>query len=226
MEEPLFGNDGNDEEDEKGVRIKFLLIGDKKVGKTTIANHYVNKEIIKEYHETVGTEIHKVKLIIKDKKFILKLVDIPSNNQFSNQLKNEVVNSYYAFIIFDITNNNSFNSINEWINQCRTLGNPDIDIMLIGNKSDLEGERKVTKEEAEKLAKEKNIEYREISALKEKDLQNMFNDAIKSLSGKIVIDIEIERKTTIIGPHKTIKLDIDLNKNNELPPPKKKSCCC
>ena len=222
----LFGSDESNKEDKNGIRIKFLLLGDKQVGKTTIANLYAKNEIIKEYHETVGREIHKIKLKIKDKDFILKLVDISSNKQFFDEIKDEFSNTDYAFIIFDITNMNSFLSVNEWIKQCKDLGKPDIVFMLIGNKNDLETERKVTKEEAEKLAKEKNIEYMEICALKEKDLQNMFNDAIISLFGKIVIDFELDPKTRIIGAHKTIKLDIDLNKNNALIPQKKKSCFC
>ena len=54
MESPLVN------EKTKGIRIKFVLIGDIKVGKTSIFNNYVNHKIIKEYNPTIGIDENKI----------------------------------------------------------------------------------------------------------------------------------------------------------------------
>ena len=51
------------EKTKTGTRIKFVIVGDKKVGKTTIANHYTQNKIKREYQETIGKEIYKANII-------------------------------------------------------------------------------------------------------------------------------------------------------------------
>lgn len=56
--------------------------------------------------------------------------------------------------MFDITNRNTFNALHNWLEQARSLTNPHIVILLVGNKKDLESERDVTTLEAEQFAHE------------------------------------------------------------------------
>lgn len=70
-----------------------------------------------------------------------------------------VTRSYYrgsvgALLVFDITNRNTFNALHNWLEQARSLTNPHIVILLVGNKKDLESERDVTTLEAEQFAHE------------------------------------------------------------------------
>lgn len=57
--------------------------------------------------------------------------------------------SYYrgaagALLVYDITNRDSFNALEAWLSDARTLASPNIIILLVGNKRDLEDEREVT----------------------------------------------------------------------------------
>ncbi|KAG8300368.1 Ras- protein Rab-4B [Homalodisca vitripennis] len=70
-----------------------------------------------------------------------------------------VTRSYYrgaagALLVFDITNRESFNNLAEWLQDARMLASPDIIILLIGNKKDLEAEREVTFLQASQFAQE------------------------------------------------------------------------
>lgn len=213
----------NESINEKAFRLKFVLIGDKKVGKTTLFNHYTNNEIIQQYSETHSLETYKAKTTINNKDFALKIIDTPSNKQFRDRIKDEYTNAHYAFIIFDITNRDSFNSVNEWINHCRSSNNNNMNLILIGNKSDLNQNRTVTREEAEKLAADNNnMKYYEISANNKNEIENIFNEAVTNLFNNIHDDYDILGSTTQLTLE-TTNVSIRLG-NNYIG--NKKCCCC
>lgn len=58
----------------------------------------------------------------------------------------------------------TFEKLSEWLDDCRKYSNPNIVIMLIGNKSDLESKRAVSREEGENFAKEHGLFFLETSA--------------------------------------------------------------
>ena len=212
----------NDETVE-GYRIKFVLIGDKKVGKTTIVNHYTNNKVIQEYNETPETKLYKAKAKINEKDFIIKIIDTPSNKQFLNIIKGEYQNANYILIVFDLTNRETFLSLNEWINHCRSVQNQNMDLILIGNKSDLNQNRVVSTEEAKKFASDNNIEYFEISAYNKDDIKNIFDNAISGLFKKINDDYNTLASTTIFGFEQGSRLSITINNENNR---NNKKCCC
>ena len=216
MNEPL------NEKTKKESSIKFVLIGDKKVGKTTLAERYINNKVIQQYIETIGIEIYPANTTINNKNFNIIIIDTPNNKQFRNIINNEYELANYAFIIFDITNRDSFNSVNDWINHCRSSGNENMDLILIGNKSDLDQNRTVTRKEAIKLASDNNMRYYEISANNRNDIENIFNDAVTNLFNKIHDDYDKLRATTqnnIQTPNVSIRLSNNYIGN-------KKCCCC
>ena len=217
MDEPL------NDEIKSGYRIKFVLIGDKKVGKTTIVNHYTNNKVIQDYNETTGNETYKANTKINKKDFIIKIIDTPNNKQFLNIIKDEYQNANYILIVFDITNRETFLSLNDWINHCRSSQNQNMDLILIGNKTDLNQDRVISTEEATKFASDNNIKYYEISAYNKIDIKNIFNNAISDLFKKINDDYNVLASTTLIGfdqgSELTVKISNENNRNN-------KKCCC
>ena len=206
-----------------GYRIKFVLIGDKKVGKTTIVNYYANNKVIQEYNETPETKLYKANAKINNKDFIIKIIDTPSNKQFLNIIKGEYQNANYILIVFDLTNRETFLSLNEWINHCRSVQNQNMDLILIGNKSDLNQNRVVSTEEAKKFASDNNIEYFEISAYNKDDIKNIFDNAISGLFKKINDDYNTLASTTIFGFEQGSRLSITINNENNR---NNKKCCC
>jgi Ras-related protein Rab-4B len=70
-----------------------------------------------------------------------------------------VTRSYYrgaagALLVYDITNRETFNALANWLSDARTLASPNIVILLVGNKRDLDDEREVTFLEASRFAQE------------------------------------------------------------------------
>lgn len=53
-----------------------------------------------------------------------------------------VTRSYYrgaagALLVYDVTSRDSYNHVGTWLNDARTMANPDISLILVGNKTDL-----------------------------------------------------------------------------------------
>lgn len=80
-----------------------------------------------------------------------------------------ITRSYYrdaagALLVYDITRRESFNHLTRWLEEARQNGNPNMTIMLIGNKNDLEHRRAVSTKEGESFAQENGLVFLETSA--------------------------------------------------------------
>ena len=74
-------------------------------------------------------------------------------------------NSVGGLLLFDITNRRSFQNIHDWLEEAKSHVQPhNIVFLLVGHKCDLEAQRQVTRQEAEKLAGVYGMHYVETSA--------------------------------------------------------------
>ena len=90
--------------------------------------------------------------------------------------------SKFLFIIIFLYSKKSFDDTKSWLEDLRKNSSPDLKIFLIGNKSDLEESRLVTKEQGIKFKEENNLYFfTEASAKSEKDAQEIFIEAAKVL---------------------------------------------
>ena len=89
-----------------------------------------------------------------DEKVIkLQIWDTCGQELYRSLIINFYRNSSLAIIVYAINSKDSFDNIEMWLRELRTNSNPDAKAFLIGNKNDLEKERKITKEQGENYAK-------------------------------------------------------------------------
>ena len=89
---------------------------------------------------TIGVEFGSKIIEVGGKKIKLQIWDTAGQDRFRS-----VTRSYYrgaagALLVYDITNRDSYNHIGMWLNDARTLGNADVSLILVGNKTDLEND--------------------------------------------------------------------------------------
>ena len=77
-------------------------------------------------------------------------------------------------LVYDITRRDTFSHLTRWLEEVRQNGNPDMVIMLIGNKSDLDQRRQVSTEEGERFAKENGLIFMETSAKTAMNVEEAF----------------------------------------------------
>jgi small GTP-binding protein len=130
---------------------KTILVGNGKTGKTSIKRSYMGLEFIDNYYMTLGVEIS----VKSNEKFALQIWDLGGQSGFISILDTYIMGLDAAVIVFDITDRESFNKIEEWVNFVYTKSNKGVPIFIFGNKVDLRGSTydEVTQDEAMALSK-------------------------------------------------------------------------
>ncbi len=98
-----------------------------------------------------------------------------------------------GLLLFDITNRRSFQNVHEWLEEGRSHVQPhSIVFLLVGHKCDLEPQRQVSRQEAEKLAAAYGMRYVETSARDAINVERAFTELTQDIfelvkSGEITI---------------------------------------
>ena len=201
------------------VMFKVVLIGDMKVGKTNIVSRYIKNEFNKDSMSTIGVEFGSKELVIEGHNVKVQIWDTAGQEKYKS-----ITNAYYkgakgAFVVYDITNKNSFDNADNWLNNLRASADKKCSIILIGNKSDLEDKREVSIEQGEEKAKNNEIAFMETSALSgdniDKAFEMMINEAYKICHSEMLADVNID-----IGKSD----ELSLKRPKEETPDNKKCC--
>jgi len=150
--------------------IKLLLLGNSCVGKTCFLHRYTDGQFREKFIATVGVDFRLKKLIYelpeeeKKVKVHVQLWDTAGQERYRSLTKAFFRDGMGFLLFFDLSNENSFRSIQEWISEIRENAyTKSPDILLIGNKSDLD-HRAVSSHQAKQLAESLGIPYFETSA--------------------------------------------------------------
>ena len=153
-----------------------------------------------------------------------KLIKVQVWDTAGHEAFQSITRTYYkgavgALLVYDITRRETFDHLVKWLAEVRENASKDITIILIGNKNDLESERKISHEEGGAFAKENDLLFLETSAKTAKNIVMAFNlTALKILNN-------IQRTGDEVMPD-NIKINKEKEKmkyNNKKE--KKKGCC-
>jgi Ras-related protein Rab-1A len=142
---------------------KIIVIGDGRVGKTSLTFRFSTGTFRQHYLMTIGVEFAVKMLEVNGKMVKLQIWDTGGQERFSYIRPLYYRGAVGALLCFDLTNDESFMHIPNWINEARKYCGV-IPMVLVGTKQDLESERQITKERAEAYAKQLNIPYYETSS--------------------------------------------------------------
>jgi len=136
-------------------RFKFIVIGDHEVGKTSIIRMFVEGNFLEAYRATIGLNVLSHDFIAFGNNISIMLWDIGAQKYFKRYRKTYYNGAQAVFIVFDLTNRESFENVNYWHNELKEfLDNKDLPIIIVGNKTDLTDGRVVGYEEGLQLAKD------------------------------------------------------------------------
>ncbi len=173
---------------------KIVLIGDSGVGKTNLLARYLKKEYKEETKATVGVEFGEKKYELSGLKIKAQIWDTAGQERYK-----AITSMYYkgakgALIVFDLSSKNTFQNVEKWYNEIKKTADPNINLILIGNKSDLKDKRQISTEEGENKAKEMNVAYLETSALNCDNVDKAFDALIEAISNKMKKEMEAEEE--------------------------------
>ena len=161
---------------------KVLLLGDTNVGKTCFLFKYTDNIFHENHIATIGLDYRVKKIKLKNGKEIsLQIWDTAGQDRFRAITKNYYKGAHGIVLIYDITNNQTFENVSKWVNQIHEEVSLNVVIFLAGNKIDLEEKREISYEIGEKLAKELGCTFFEASAKTGVNIDEIFNELAESL---------------------------------------------
>ena len=213
------------EEEESSYELlyKVIIRGDTAVGKSNILSRYVKDEFSSNSKSTVGVELGIKFLKIKNTKTKIQIWDTAGQERYRAITSSYFKGSNGCFIVYDITNEASFNNVENWYEQIQKETSKDIPILLVGNKCDLEDERKISIEKGKEKAQNLNCAFFETSALKKINIDKIFEELVNNIydktgGNKNDDDINVE----LVRDDKAVNLNEVKNDENS----KKKGGCC
>jgi len=158
---------------------KVCLLGDEGVGKTSLIRRFVFDQFDDIYQRTIGTKISKKDLLLQGRdgkpvQLFLMIWDI-----IGHKSSKKVPATYYAgvegiLVVFDITRPETFSDLDYWVNSIMADKNYSPVVAMLGNKSDLEGHRRVPDEQIMATANKLNAKYFLTSAKTGQNVEEAF----------------------------------------------------
>ena len=163
------------EESEFEYTVKLIIIGDSGVGKSNIILRYIENRFCEMYLLTQGMDIGNTTISLKGKKIRVQLWDTAGQEKYKSMTRNLFVKVQGFLLVYDITNKESFNNLSSWIKTIRDDCGTLVPIIVVGNKSDLEDQRSISKNQAMEFAKNEKVEYLETSSKSGENITKAIN---------------------------------------------------
>ena len=197
---------------------KLIIIGDSTTGKTNILSKYLNNKFDRDSKSTIGMELGNKSFKIKNDTVNCQIWDTAGQERYRSMTKAYYQGALGAFIVYDITRRNTFENVENWMNDLRKCSDKKVTIILLGNKNDLENEREVKTEEGEMFAKNNDMAFMETSALNGTNIDIAFKSLVEEVYSKCHKEFESVTNVEIM---KGSIINLDDNQDD-----KPKSKCC
>ena len=161
---------------------KVLLLGDTKVGKTCFLMRYTDNTFQETHMSTIGLDYRlKTMKLSSGKNVKVQIWDTAGQDRFRAITKNYFKGAHGIILIYDVTDEQSFDNVSNWINQIKEEASDNVIIFLVGNKIDDVDHRKIQIENGENLANTFKLEFFETSAKTGENVQKTFQTLVQKI---------------------------------------------
>jgi len=163
---------------------KVVVLGSGSVGKSAITLRFIHGRFVEQYDPTIE-DSYRHQVEVDNVNFILEILDTAGTEQFA-QLRNLYVKNGMGFVlVFSLASKSSFLEISELREQIvRVKESTTVPLVIVGNKSDLDDLRQVTRKEAEQLCRNFECEYIESSAKTNTNIDHIFHTLIRIITAQ------------------------------------------
>ncbi|KAF3856260.1 hypothetical protein F7725_016983 [Dissostichus mawsoni] len=164
LSQQKFSLEGNSRiADHKANAYNVMMVGDSSVGKTSFMKRAQSGKFSLDLPASVGLDSCMWTVVVEGKPVLLQLWDTAGQERFHSITRQTFHKAHAFLLMYDITSSETFSAVSYWANCIQEGADEDVNILLLGNKSD-RAERQVQIQEAENLATEYNFGFMECSA--------------------------------------------------------------
>ncbi|KAI0487944.1 hypothetical protein KFK09_027767 [Dendrobium nobile] len=209
-------------EDDYDYLFKVVLIGDSGVGKSNLLSRFTRNEFSLESKSTIGVEFATRSVNVDSKVIKAQIWDTAGQERYR-----AITSAYYrgavgALLVYDVTRHATFENAERWLRELRDHTDPNIIVMLIGNKSDLRHLVAVNTEDGKAFAEKESLYFMETSALEAINVENAFAEVLTQIYrivSKKIIDSGDDGASS--APSKGEKINV----KDDVSALKKVGCC-
>ena len=196
---------------------KVLLIGNSSVGKSSLLLRFVDNQWNDLFVPTIGVDFKIRTMEIDNKNVKLQIWDTAGQERFKNITASYYRGAHGIFVVYDISDTESFKNINNWLIEIEKNANKNVYKILVGNKCDLEDKRTVSYQQGKELAETYGMQFIETSAKSNTNVDEAFQ-----LLGREVMKMSLNDKEKNFGNKNKMKLD---KKTEDIVFQQKQGCC-
>ncbi|OQS00286.1 Rab1 family GTPase [Thraustotheca clavata] len=153
---------------------KLVLIGDSGVGKSCLLLRFADDAFTESYITTIGVDFRFRTVKIDKKTVKLQIWDTAGQERFRT-----ITSAYYRgadgiIMVYDVTSQESFDHVNDWLNEVNRYASEGTCKLLVGNKSDITSRKVVSYETAKAFADSLAIPFLETSAKNAQNVEEAF----------------------------------------------------
>ena len=156
--------------------LKIVLLGESMVGKSSVVHRVCEGKFIEHLSPTISIEYFNYTTRVNNDLVIrMQIWDTAGQEKFDSIVKQYYQSSDFGIYIYSIDDLQSFDKLKDWVYKAKDNNSNEMKGILLGNKTDLESNRKVSFYEGENFAKEnKFVLFKEISCKNDNDSEKIF----------------------------------------------------
>ena len=197
------------------TQFKILFLGDSEVGKTSMILRYVDNKYDTNGLPTLGVDLIYKYIKIDNKEIRLDLWDTAGEERFKNITKNYFRGANGIIFVYSLAKFETFTKLKNWIEDAKENVSPDTQMLIAGNKVDLEEDREVSKEMIEDFLKQCNLKHFEISAKTGDGLKEVFDYLINNLLKNVKKDVASSENEDPISRNNSVFLQSSTPRDNK-----------
>jgi small GTP-binding protein len=163
------------------IPLKFIVVGDCQVGKSCLVRAFSELPFDSSYSATVGVTFTVKQVAWEDLTLRIQLWDTAGQEAYRSITHTYYRDSHCAFVVYDITQAQTFDEVESWIADVKKHCPPNCVIVLIGNKLDLEIRRQVAPATLQTFAAQQGILCHEASAKTSENVPTLFKSSITAV---------------------------------------------
>lgn len=161
---------------------KIVVLGSGGVGKSALTVQFVQGIFVEKYDPTIEDSYRK-QVEIDGQQCMMEILDTAGTEQFTAMRDLYMKNGQGFVLVYSITAQATFNDLMELHDQIvRVKDTPNVPMILVGNKCDLEDERVVSKDQGQHLAKQFNCSFMEASAKMKINVPEIFYNLVRQIN--------------------------------------------
>ena len=153
---------------------KCIVIGEAGVGKSSILVQFTDQRFRSTYRSTVGIDYGTRTLMIGNNSLKFQIWDTAGQDVFQSVIQSYYRNITIALVVYDVTRPATLDRSLQWFETIADYSQPNVIVVLVGNKTDLLHHRKITTLQGATVATKYGTLFYEVSATRTDDIANLF----------------------------------------------------